>query len=377
LLCPQCKHNCKFKGYREKNFISVCGDMRLRRAYYHCPGCGEGRVPWDETLRFTKRGLTPGAEESLALAGCHESFDPAAAKLLRRLAGIRVSGSTTRRTTEDAGARLQAALEQKVVFGKRKTWPWQEDAAGRTCAYVSLDHTGIRQQGPGGVRAEGKMAAVGMIYNPTCKETGEPLTARYVAGFESLDALGLKLRREAALVGWDEADQQVAISDGGAGLEEFFRKNFPRATVILDFWHASEHLGNLAEALHPHHEAERIKLKERWAHKLKYEGGRALLDELERLDLTSVGKAARETHRVETQYLRNNLHRTDYPRYVANGWQIGSGPIEAACKHVIGARLKGSGRRWSKPGSDQVSHLRALLLSESDAWETFWRPQPI
>ena len=68
-------------------------------------------------------------------------------------------------------------------------------------------------------------------------------------------------------------------------------------------------------------------------------------------------------------------HVLTAPEYIANGWQIGSGPIEAACKHVIGARFKGSGRRWSHAGANRVSHLRALLLSESDAWENFWHPE--
>jgi len=31
------------------------------------------------------------------------------------------------------------------------------------------------------------------------------------------------------------ADQRIAISDGGSGLEEFFRTHFPKAECILDF----------------------------------------------------------------------------------------------------------------------------------------------
>ncbi len=33
----------------------------------------------------------------------------------------------------------------------------------------------------------------------------------------------------------------------------------------------------------------------------------------------------------------------DYPRYQAKGWQIGSGPVESACKTVIGMRMKQGG----------------------------------
>jgi hypothetical protein len=62
----------------------------------------------------------------------------------------------------------------------------------------------------------------------------------------------------------------------------------------------------------------------------------------------------------------------DYPSYRAKGWQIGSGPVEAACKTVIGRRMKGSGMRWGHEGADAVGHLRALLLSEAGQWDAFW-----
>lgn len=352
----------------------MCGNLRLQRPYYYCGHCRSGYVPWEETLRLTRRQITPAAEEAIALAGCYESFAPAAEKVLRTLTGLRVSEATTRRTTEDAGARLQQALAEKQTFGRKKQWSWRPDAQGQGCAYVSLDHTGIRQQAPGGGPAEGRMAVVGMVYNPQDRERHARLQARYVAGFETLEELGLKLRREAALVGWDEAPQQIALSDGGSGLEAFFHQNFPRAAVILDFWHVSEHLGLLAEAFHPHDEGQRRQQKEAWCHLLKHEGGQALVDELEQLDLRGRSQTVRECYREQLHYLRRNLHRMDYPAYVAHGWQSGSGPVEAACKHVIGARLKGSGRRWSEAGSDRVSHLRALLLSESDAWDDFWHP---
>jgi hypothetical protein len=30
----------------------------------------------------------------------------------------------------------------------------------------------------------------------------------------------------------------------------------------------------------------------------------------------------------------------DYPRYVAAGWHIGSGPVESACKTVVNNRVR-------------------------------------
>ena len=63
----------------------------------------------------------------------------------------------------------------------------------------------------------------------------------------------------------------------------------------------------------------------------------------------------------------------DYPEYEANGWFIGSGAVESACKTVMGQRLKGSGMRWSEAGSHAVCHERALYRSKPGQWEAFWQ----
>jgi hypothetical protein len=223
------------------------------------------------------------------------------------------------------------------------------------------------------------MAYVGLLYNPRSEyddKRPEPHQVRYLAGFYELDELGLQLRRQAAQVGWDEAEQQIALSDGGAGLEEFFRKNFPRAECILDFWHAKEHLVELAEAWF----ADDATAKSVWlgeqCHRLKHEGGGAVLRQLDAMDLGASSAAAREAHRAHAAYFRNHEHRMDYPRYLANGWQIGSGPVESACKTVVANRLKGSGMRWGSDGADALCHLRALYLSQPGQWDDFWKTYP-
>ena len=105
---------------------------------------------------------------------------------------------------------------------------------------------------------------------------------------------------------------------------------------------------------------------------MKHEGGVAILAELEALDLNGRSAATREEHRQVTGYVRNNLHRMDYPRYQAEGWQIGSGHIEAACKTVVNQRLNQSGMRWGGDGADAVCHLRALYEGEPSQWDAFW-----
>lgn len=355
--------------------MSLLGDVRLSRTYYYCPGCGQSQLPWDEMLGLTKRRVTPAVAELTALAGSLVSFELAATRVLIRMSNIRLAESTVERVTEDAGERLGDKLAAKQTFGAEQPWPWQRDAQGKRCAYASVDHTGVPQQAVGGGKAEGRMAAVAMVFNARSEfeeqPPKDPHQVRYLAGFHDLDELGLQWRRQAAQVGWDEAEQQIALTDGAPCLENFIRKNAPLAVCILDFYHASEHVAELARELHPN-EAVFEQQHQAWRHQLKHEGGAALLATWEALDRSDWNETQQECYRLQEQYVRNNVHRMDYPRYLARGWMIGSGPVEAACKLVIGQRLKGTGMRWREPGSDSLCHLRALFLSQPGQWEAFW-----
>jgi hypothetical protein len=365
---------------RAKRIDSLLGVVKIKRHYYHCRACGRGCFPRDERLGLSAAHLTPAASEVASIAGVQTSFAQSAEVTLQKLCGLRLSESTVERVTEAAGERLAKLLHDKVTFDEQgKPWTWQRDARGKRCAYVSLDATGVRQQGAGGAKAEGRMAYVGMLYNPRSQhddQRPEPHSVRYLAGFYELNELGSQLRRQAAQVGWDNAEQQIALSDGGNGLEEFFRKNFPRAECILDFWHAAGHLTELGLAVYPEDESTRQARVHAWCHQLKHQGGATTLSTLESLELSNCSPAARQAHGDCVRYFRNHQHRMDYPRYLANGWQIGSGPVESACKTVVANRLKGSGMRWGSDGSDAVCHLRALYLSQPGQWESFWKNYP-
>lgn len=352
----------------------------MQRCYYHCRACHRGYVPWDRQLGLSEgTKLTPAAEEVTSIAGVQNSFAQSSEVTLQKMCGLSISESTVERVTEAAGERLAKLLDERQTLGEDEPWEWQRDAQGRSCAYVSLDATGVRQQGENGARADGRMASVGMIYNPRSKADARPVKphqVRYLAGFYGLDEWGGQLRRQAAQVGWDDAEQQIALSDGGNGLEEFFRRNFPRAECILDFWHAAEYLTELGLALHPDDESARQERVGGWCHRLKHQGGKAMLALLEELNLSESSSSVRKAGTDAVRYFRNHQHRMDYPRYLANGWQIGSGPVESACKTVVGNRLKGGGMRWGEDGSDAVCHLRALYLSEPGQWNAFWKTCP-
>jgi hypothetical protein len=382
MTCPHCRADARCKGFRWRDALTLLGALRFRRHYYHCPGCGRGASPLDEALGLSAADLTPAADEVVCLAGVQDSFATAAHKALARLSGLRVSESTAQRATEAAGRRAGQAQAAGETFGPPVRWAFHKDAEGKSVGYLSVDATGVGQQGPGGRAAEGRMAYVGMVYNPVPEDRrrwADPSgrrpawQARYVAQVRPLAELAMPLRRQAGQVGLDQAERWVALSDGGSGLEDFLRDNFPRVeAIILDFFHVAEYLGKLSKALWAGRDEEAEAWRQGWCHRLKHEGGGAVLEALRRLDLRGRPQAARAVHAEVVTYFANQVHRMDYPSYVAKGWQIGSGPVESACKTVVGQRLKGGGMRWGEDGADAVCHLRALFRSADGQWEAFW-----
>lgn len=364
-------------SYRSRDLLCLLGDVEVHHAYYHCTTCKRGVQAAPLPLAAGQRRLSLAAEEVVCLEASKESFEKAASSLLK-LTGLRLSEETVRRAAEDAGKHIGERLAQEETFGEKCVWPWPKDAEGRTCAYVSVDATGIGMQGPHGAKREGRMPYVGMIYFPTpdSPEKPTPLTegrARYLAGLMSLDELGPLLRRQGAQVGMDEAQQWIGLSDGGAGLDSFLDVNFPRAQRILDFWHAAQHLAELAVAYHSNDTPAAEELFAAWRHQLRHEGGKTLLQTLLNFYVQDRSQTVQEIHRRLLEYVRANVHRMDYPTYGIKGWQIGSGPVESACKMVVNQRLCQGGMRWGEPGADAMCHLRALYRSERSQWDDYWR----
>jgi hypothetical protein len=370
--------------------VGLFGTISYQRAYYYCRLCGKGLAPFDEQARLTGGHLTPAVEQLATLAGAVGDSFERGADLLARMAGIRLSESTVERTTEEVGHRIATLLDEGHTFGPTEPFDWHTDAKGRTVAYVSIDATGTRQQGPGGAKAEGRMAYVAAVYDPLQREDPRPLPgpgppgpkdrmrAVYLSGLYPLEAMGPLLRRQAQRVGMGEAELWVALSDGGSGLEEFLRMNFNREdlVVILDFYHAASYLEKLAHTLHPGDEQKAVDQATRWCGLLKQEGGATTLAALEEWEWPErMSAGLREQWAEVRSYFGNNLHRMEYPEYLAEGWQIGSGVIESGCKTVVGQRLKGAGMRWSEAGAHALCHVRALYRSEKGSWQAFWEHQ--
>lgn len=74
-------------------------------------------------------------------------------------------------------------------------------------------------------------------------------------------------------------------------------------------------------------------------------------------------------------YLKNQGRRLRYDHFRAAGYDIGSGRVESACKHVVANRMKRSGMIWSDDGAQQMLSLRAAYLN--GGWAQLWDTKPL
>jgi hypothetical protein len=340
--------------------------VTLERAYYHCKGCGQGHCPFDQDNHLQGDHLSRGLRPLVCLAGTLTAFRDASDDLLKRFCGLRLSASAARLAAEEAGQRLhERQREGRIVVPKdRKPWDFTLEGHSHTAAFLGLDAFSVPMQLPGGKKAEHRMLYTATLYTPDKSRT------HYLVDFD-LDGIAAQLREAVKALGLGEANQLIAITDGGNGLEEAIHRHFwDDLLCILDWYHASQHVHDYAKALHPTDAGACAAWAERAKGILYEQGGTALLAHLRRQPVPSEAAVADEMRKL-IGYFEGNEHRTDYPSYRGHGWDIGSGPTEAACK-VVGARLKGSGMRWLEAGAAQVAPLRALYQSGAAAWDAFW-----
>ena len=365
--CRECDYVAKFHSWQSRRVVTVHGPVKVQRAYYYCQRCHRSYCPYDEVLELGD-GISPGVRPLVCLAGTLVPFEDAAEDVLRRFAKVQLSASTVLRCTEAAGDRLHGQLRSGRMVKPAQPEPgWTGPRAeGQPAAYIGLDAFSVPMQGPEGEKADHRMLYTALVYTPDKRH------CRYVVDFD-LDAVGAQVRSLARACGVAQVQDLIAVTDGGNGLEEALQRHLAdNLTTILDWYHAAQHLHDFAAVLHARDE-DAAAAWAREAKEILYErGGSALVEFLHALRLPKGTRAeVREALRKLMGYFEHNRHRTDYPSYRQRGWDIGSGPTEAACK-IIGERLKGSGMRWVEHGAATVGALRALYVSSPKLWDGFW-----
>ena len=185
---------------------------------------------------------------------------------------------------------------------------------------------------------------------------------------------GRRVQDEAMRMGLNKAKKVYVIMDGGVYLWGVFTDRFADIAVgQLDYYHASQHLHALAEALFP--EESQREERERWTRRLlknlKTWGPKTLMDAIAEMEPSKIDdKARRETVRRESEYFKEHKEHMDYKTARKEGIPIGSGAMESQCSQNQN-RFKRRGQFWSKSGF--ASFLAAYVWYANDELDVIYR----
>ena len=349
------KHYRKFLALGR--YLTLLGEISLKRGIYQSNKAKRSICPLEVKLKFINDYVSFAAAEyicySLASMTLREFV-----KHCKKWALMKPSEGTVKRVLEYVGDFLETNEFIHTIQSKQSV---PKQAA--TLA-MSMDSTSVL------IRKEKWKHATAATVS-TYDAEGNRLDTVYIGRMPEKGKTQAKrlLEKEVeAITNKHQFRYIVCIADGARDLWLFFRKKYPDAIHVVDFFHVCNHLSKLSELF----------FKEPSNAKAWYKKYRTILKE----DPNGASKVIRAVRyrrsktkenpeiEAELKYLQRNRRRMNYFELQQNKLPIGSGVVEAACKNLIGARMKKSGMRWSINGGQTVLTLRSLVLS--NRWEHFW-----
>jgi hypothetical protein len=382
VLC-KCGGRMESRGLRSKELSTILGEVSWRRSMFQCARCGATRYPGDEELDVMDTGYSPGLRRMMARMGGKSAFKEASEDL-RICAEVNVTAKAVERVAESVGQDMEQwsrrERDKAVLSYEQQEQPNKK--TGETL-YVEFDGTGVpmtrrelagrRGKQPDG-SAKTREVKLGCVFTQSAlDERGRPVrdpdSTTFVGKIEPAEQFGERIFSEAVQRGLDQARRVVVLGDGATWIKNIAETHFPGATQIIDLYHAREHVAALAKALYPDNAKKTVQHRARW------------WNELDQGQIETILRAARrrlktrpepsDSAQREINYLDNHKERMRYAHFREQGLFIGSGIIEAACRSVIGQRLKQSGMEWSLRGANAIISLRCILKSRrsDDYWE--------
>jgi hypothetical protein len=349
-----------------------------RMLYQDVHGVEPSIFPLEIRLGLEAGRATPALAERAAHAAVTLSQDAVLAAL-RHDQGVRWSVSTLRAVIAAVATGMEAR-RQGAQVDRLLCWLEQADRSSgcrKPVLAVGRDGLMLPMRGQACYR-EGATATIsaydrkgrrlGTVYLGRMPEPGQgTLSGQLTALIEAV------LRGRAGLM-----PRLAYITDGGNHQTQYFRRVLRRMSDphrlgrrlrwqwVIDYYHASEYITKLAEALFSD-----AREGSSWARKMgrwlkrKPRGIYRVLRSAAaiRRRRIIVSAAKREQYRTAYAYLRKRMRWLNYSGYRGDHLPIGSGVTEAACKTVFTQRLKQSGMTWEVEGGQSIVDLRVIHLS--------------
>ena len=371
-------HTYEFVEYRDKNVLTVLGEVKVTRAYYYDRQCKNGICPKDNDLDIEGTSFSPGVRRIKARVGAYRAFG-LGHEDIKELAGIDVTAKEIERACNKIGRQAEEFFDKQATEAlSEKVIPIQ--AAPKL--YICMDGTGVpmvkkeligRQGKAEGGSAKTREAKLGCVFTQTgLDEKGRPVrnegSTSYTGAIETAEDFGKRIYAEAKRRGVDRAKEVAVLGDGASWIWNIAGECFPGAVQIIDLYHAREHYWKAGKTALDHDK----KKLHKWADRRRKELDNGQVEKvIEAIrQLSPPTEDGREVCEKTINYFVKNKERMRYNVFKARGFFVGSGVLEAGCRSVIGQRLKQSGMHWTVDGANNIIALRCCFFS--NRWEDFW-----
>jgi hypothetical protein len=361
---------------RSPNTIATLfGSLTLQRYLYEDREPGNPCLfPLEKRLGIVAAAATPALAERAAWWLAQRPQQGTLAVLAREH-GVTWPVPTLRAVT----AAFAASLEQhRQAAQVEQVLAWLEQATqsrGRHRPVLAAGRDGIHLPVRGSGYKEGATATL-TVYDRRGRRLGTVYLGRMPEAGQGTLSQQLTALIEAVLRGWHGPLPRLGyVTDGGHHPAAYYRDTLARLSHprtgerlqwqrIVDFYHASEYVYQLAEALWGDTAVARSWAR-RMQRRLKEKDGLKRLLQAATYAVSAVGlKGSRYREYLKAyRYLRRHGKWMKYGHYARVGLPLGSGVTEAACKVVFTQRLKQSGMRWEVSSGQVVVTLRVVLLS--------------
>jgi hypothetical protein len=358
-----CGGKKRFERFSQRTLRTLIGEVTYKRAYYRCRWCRASCFPMDEQIRQSQREISPGVERAVALLSAHLSFTQAE-RLLSELTGVALSARQIETVAESIGSEAeQLSKQDEKQAASQDLIQTQGPHQPEMKTYI-VEMDGVQVGLEDGSWQEVKCGVLYELSQRVEISEGrwELLNRQRCAVRGDVVALRARLWALCHRAGLRATDRVIVIGDGAQWIDQTAQLMFPKATRILDYYHASERIWLVAN----HRWGEGSPEARQWAmdkvNQLKNGEVMAVIGSIKRLKMKA--GEAQAVRSAALSYLSNRVEQMKYEQYQKQGLPIGSGAVESSCKQLVTARCKQAGMRWSQAGVDSILALRCFVVNE-------------
>ena len=300
----------------------------------------------------------------------------AAEKILHDKHRLTISDDTIRLVTNEIGRIVYERDCQltEEIMAKYNSCQLMFDHSRKGILYIEIDGAALNTRQRNEQGSSWRENKLGIIFSSDNikyhrdKKTGNinhRLGKReYVTLLGSAEDFKKHLFRCAIKNGYGRYQNTVILSDGAVWIANVAKELFPDAQHILDYYHLCENVNTYAKELYNFDENKYKQWSTYICQMLRYGKSQDVISELK----SNHQKYGRRLSVNLLHYIETNIGHIDYPKYIEQGFFIGSGAIESGNKVVLQKRLKQAGMRWNTMTAQYLLTLKAKM--ESGLWHS-------